>query len=88
MISGIEPRNDKLNHYAVKVNKILREAGSKRNNGFIDNKNVNPRYNCNWDKLHLNKRVTNLLTDNTLFGLHDGIRDWPKGTVSKNSSCK
>ena len=47
MISGIEPRNDKLNHYAVKVNKILREAGSKRNNGFIDNKNVNPRYNCN-----------------------------------------
>ena len=67
MIYGIEPRNDKLNDYAVKVSKILREAGTKRNNGFIDNENVNPRYSCNWDKLHLNKRGTNLLTNNTLF---------------------
>ena len=67
MIYGIEPQNDKLNDYAVKVNKILREAGTKRNNGFIDNENVNPRYSCNWDKLHLNKRGTNLLTNNTLF---------------------
>ena len=42
MITGIVVRNDNLNDNAIKVNKILRYACSKRNIGFIDNKNTNP----------------------------------------------
>ena len=61
---------------------------SKRNIGFIDNENINPRYNCNRSKLHLNKRGTNLLIENILFSLYNDINDWHNGTVSKNSSCK
>ena len=75
MISGIVPRDDNLNDDASKVNKILREACSKRNIGFIDNENINPRYNCNQSKLHLNKRGTNLFTENILFSLYNDISD-------------
>ena len=73
MISGIVPRNDNLNDDAIKENKILREACSKKNIGFIDNENINPRYNCNRNKLQLNKRGTNLLIENILFNLCDDI---------------
>ena len=55
MISRVVPRNDNLNDDVIKVNKILREAYSKRNNGFINNENINPRYNCNLSKLNLKK---------------------------------
>ena len=41
--------------FNFKQYKILREACSKRNNGFIDNENINPRYNCNPSKLDLIK---------------------------------
>ena len=40
VISTIVSRYDNLNEYAIKVNKILREACSNRNIGFIDNENV------------------------------------------------
>ena len=82
------PRNDDLNDDAFKVNKILRETCSKKNIGFIDNKNINLIYNCNRSKLHLNKRGSNLLIENILFSLYDDISDWHKGTVNKNSSYK
>ena len=88
MISRIVHRNDNLNDDASEFNKILRETCSKRNIGFIDNENINPTYNCNRSKLHLNKRATNLLTENILFSLYNEISDWHEGTVSKNSSCK
>ena len=42
IIAGTVVRNDNLNDDAIKVNKILRYACSKRNIGFIDNKNTNP----------------------------------------------
>ena len=80
--------NDDLNDDAIKVNKILRETCSKRNIGFIDNENINLIYNCNRSKLHLNKRGSNLIIETFLFSLYDYIRDWHKGTVNKNSSCK
>ena len=57
------------------MNKTLREARSKRNNGFIDNENINPICNCNQSKLHLNKRETNLLVGKILFSLFDDISD-------------
>ena len=75
MISGIVPRNDNLNDCAIKVNKILRQSCSKRNIGFVDNENINSRYNCDRCKLHLNKRGNNLLRENILFSLYDDISD-------------
>ena len=75
MISRIVHRNDNLNDDASEFNKILRETCSKRNIGFIDNENINPRYNRNRSKLHLNKRATNLLTENILFSLYNDISD-------------
>ena len=87
MISEIVPWNDDLNDDVIIVNKTLREARSKRNNGFIDNENINPICNCNQSKLHFNKRETNLLVGKILFSLFDDISDWHKGTVSK-FSCK
>ena len=75
MISGILLRNDNLNEDAIKVNKILRELCSKRNSGFIDNENINPRYDCDRCKLHLNKRGNNLLIENISFSLSDEISD-------------
>ena len=47
MITGIVVRNDNLNDNAIKVNKILRYACSKRNIGFTYNENINRIYNCN-----------------------------------------
>ena len=75
MNSGMLPRNSNLNDDVIKINKILREGCSKRNTGFIDNENINPRYNCNRSKLHLNKRGTILLIENILFSLYDDISD-------------
>ena len=68
LIFRIVPRDDdNLNDYAIKVNKTLRGAFSKRNIAIIDNENKNPRCNCNRYKLHLNERATNLLIENVLF---------------------
>ena len=67
MISGIVPRDNNLNDDASKVNKIFREVCSKRNIGFIDNENINPRYNCNRSKLHLKLNI--------LFSLYNDISD-------------
>ena len=75
IISGIVPRNDNLNDDEIKVNKILRKTCSKRKTGFIDNENINRRYDCSRSKLHLNKRGTNLLIENILFSLYDDIID-------------
>ena len=61
MISEIMPKNDNLNEHAIKVNYISRKACSKRNTGFLDNENLNPRYSCNRRKMDLNKKETNLL---------------------------
>ena len=76
MITGIVVRNDNLNDDAIKVNKILRYACSKRNIGFTYNENINRIYNCNRIKFHLNKRGTNLLIENILFSSSDDISDW------------
>ena len=67
LIFGIVPLDDNLNGYAIKVNKTLRGAFSKRNIAIIDNENKNLRCNCNQYKLHLNERETNLLIENVLF---------------------
>ena len=52
MISGTMPRNNNLNDFAIKVNKIMRKACSKRNIAFIDNKDRIGIYDCNQYKLH------------------------------------
>ena len=64
MISGIMPKNDNLNEHAIKVNYISRKAYSKRNTGFIDNENLNPRYSCNRSKMDLNKKRNQFITEN------------------------
>ena len=45
LVSGIVSRRDKLNTKATQINIHLKNE-HKRNICFIDNSNIDPRYNC------------------------------------------
>ena len=66
LVSGIVPRRDKLNTKATLINIHLKNE-HKRNICFIDNSNIDPKYNCNRGGIHLNKSGTNKLIENMLF---------------------
>ena len=66
LVSGIVPRRDKLNTKATQINIHLKNE-HKRNICFIDNSNIDPRYNCNRGGIHLNESGTNKLIENMLF---------------------
>ena len=69
LVSGIVPRNNKLNIKAIEVNRHLKNECRKRNICFISNSNINPKYGCNKNRLHLNRKGTNKLVENSLFAL-------------------
>ena len=66
LVSGIVSRRDKLNTKATQINIHLKNE-HKRNICFIDNSNIDPRYNCSRGGIHLNKSGTNKLIENMLF---------------------
>ena len=52
LISGIVPRRDKLNVKAAQVKSFLKSECGQRNICFLDNSNINPRYQCNQSGIH------------------------------------
>ena len=85
LISGIFPRQDKLNAKAAQVNSFLKNECGKRNICFINNSNINPRYHCNQIGIHLNRSGTNRLIENLLFALSK-FDCWHKAQVSMATS--
>ena len=68
-ISVIVPRSGKLNTKASKVNRILRHECNGRNICFIDNKQISPRFHCNWSGIHMNYYGTKKLREIVLYEL-------------------
>ena len=82
---GIIPRRDKLNAKATQVNIYLENECNRTIICFIDNSNINPRYNWNKSDAHLSKSETNGVIENMLFPLSN-LDYWHETQVSMNNN--
>ena len=62
-ISGMCPRKNLRNEIPA-LNKALRGMSKDFNFDFIDNSNINYRYNLSYDKIHLNYEGVEILESN------------------------
>lgn len=63
-ISGIVPRNDRLNMKGLDVNRILKQKLLTFDICYIDNENIDPIMHLNNSGLHLNPKGTSILANN------------------------
>ena len=63
-VSGIVPREDRLNEKAKEVNEKLQRICQRRKIQFIDNHNIDPHLYLNGSRLHLNYQGTCCLANN------------------------
>ena len=68
-MTGILPHCNKIDAKATEVYIRLNNECNKRNVCFIDNANINSRYNCNKSGIYLSKSGTNNVVDKMLFAL-------------------
>ena len=69
LVTEIVPQCDKLDAKATDGNIHLKNEFNKRNIRFIDNTNINPRYNCKKSGIYLSKSGTNKVIEKILFSL-------------------
>ena len=69
LVTEIVPHCDKLDAKATEGNIHLKNEFNKRNICFIDNSNINPKYNCKKSGIYLSKSGTNKVIEKILFSL-------------------
>ena len=64
VISGVISRNDNLNTKINAINDELKRLCNERNLRFIDNCNINRKEHLNKSRIHLNRKGTEIFTEN------------------------
>ena len=64
IVSGTVERNDTFKDIVKEVNKNLEKMCNKRNIGYLDHPNIKAGAHINRSKLHLNHKLTSLITKN------------------------